>query len=138
MVFLTGDANVFLAVSIPGTIVTVIVKGLLAGLCAGFVYRVLSRVNDILATFVAAAVCPIVNTGVFLLGCRIFFYDTVRAWGEAAGYDNVFLYMIVGFVGINFLIELAFNLALSPAVIRLVKLIRVRWNWKASLKPEEK
>ena len=128
VVFLTGDANAFLAISVPGTIVTVILKGVLAGLCAGFVYRLLEKKNDILATFAAAAVCPIVNTGIFLLGCRLFFYDTVRAWGEAAGYDNVFVYMMVGFVGLNFLMELAFNLVLSPAVVRLVKLIRMRWN----------
>ncbi len=128
MVFATGDANAFLAINIPGTIVTVLVKGIAAGLCAGFVYRLLAKKNDILATFAAAAVCPIVNTGIFLLGCRLFFYDTVRAWGETAGFENVFLYMIVGFVGLNFLIELAFNMALSPAVVRLVKLIMSRWD----------
>ena len=126
MVFATGDANTFLAINIPGTIITVIVKGVLAGLCAGLVYRWIAQKNDILATFAAAAVCPIVNTGIFLLGCRLFFYDTVRAWGEAAGFENAFVYMMVGFVGLNFLVELAFNLVLSPAVVRLVKLIRMR------------
>ena len=38
-VLLTGDANPFLAVNIPGTIITVVLKGTLAGLCAGLGVR---------------------------------------------------------------------------------------------------
>ena len=38
-VLLTGDANLFLAVNIPGTIITVILKGTLAGAAAGFVHK---------------------------------------------------------------------------------------------------
>ncbi|MCI7690841.1 MAG: ECF transporter S component, partial [Oscillospiraceae bacterium] len=34
-VLLTGDAAAFLAINIPGTIATVLVKGTMAGLCAG-------------------------------------------------------------------------------------------------------
>lgn len=42
-VLLTGDANLFLAVNIPGTIITVILKGTLAGAAAGFVYKLISK-----------------------------------------------------------------------------------------------
>ena len=42
-VLLTGDANLFLAVNIPGTIITVILKGALAGAAAGFVYKLISK-----------------------------------------------------------------------------------------------
>ena len=40
-VLLTGDANAFLAISVPGTIITVLLKGALSGLCSGLVYRAL-------------------------------------------------------------------------------------------------
>ena len=78
VVVLLTDASAFLAVNIPGTIITCILKGALAGLVSGLVYLALEKKNQIAAVFVSAIVCPIVNTGVFLLGCRIFFMDTIK------------------------------------------------------------
>ena len=135
-VLLSGDASAFLAVTVPGTIVTVLVKGALAGLCAGLVYRaVAGRGSDKahadgkrgisrsdLAVVLAGIVCPIVNTGVFLICCRLFFYDTVAEWGAALGFKNVVTYMFVGLVGGNFLFELLFNIILSPIIIRIINL----------------
>ena len=43
VVLLSGDAAAFLVVSPLGTILTVLLKGSLAGLCAGLVYKALSR-----------------------------------------------------------------------------------------------
>ncbi len=138
VVLLSGDAAPFLAVSPLGTILTVLLKGALAGLCAGAVYRALSKVdaqvvlrvkgkdkwNTELAVVVAAIVAPVVNTGVFLLGCLIFFLPTITAWGEAAGFASVGRYMILGLVGGNFLFELLVNIILSPVIVRLIKLGR--------------
>lgn len=120
-VLLSGDASAFLAVSVPGTIVTCLAKGTLAGLCAGFVYKLLSGKSSILGTAAAAVVTPVINTGVFLLGCSIFFMDTIRGWAAAAGSESIGTYMIVGFVGINFLIELAVNVVLCPVIVRVIK-----------------
>lgn len=123
-VLLTGDAASFLTVNVPGTIATVLVKGAMAGLCAAVVYRLIAKKNEIIAVLVSSVVAPVVNTGIFLLGCRIFFYDTVKAWGEGFGFENAFVYMIVGLVGINFLIELGTNLVLNPAILRIIKIGR--------------
>lgn len=123
-VLLTGDAASFLTVNVPGTIATVLVKGAMAGLCAAVVYRLIAKKNEIIAVLVSSVVAPVVNTGIFLLGCRIFFYDTVKAWGEKLGFENAFVYMIVGLVGINFLIELGTNLVLNPAILRIIKIGR--------------
>lgn len=122
VVLLSGDAAAFMAVNAFGTIVTVLVKGTLAGLCAGLVYKALEKKNSFLATFAAAATCPIVNTGVFLIGCLLFFMDTVAAWGAAAGFSSVGSYMLVGFVGINFVLELLTNLLLSSTIVRIISL----------------
>ena len=122
-VLLSGDATAFLQVHSLGTILTVLLKGALAGLCAGLVYRLVARVQQDVAVLVAAVVCPLVNTGVFLLGCRLFFYDTVKDWAVTAGFgENVGGYMILGLVGANFLFELLFNVVLSPVVLRLLSL----------------
>ena len=119
MVFVTGDAALFLSLNIPGTIVTVILKGTLAGLCTGVVYKLLAKINRWVAVFVAAVVCPVVNTGIFLLGCRLFFFDTVSSWATAEGMP-VGAYMILVLVGLNFIFELGFNLVLSPTAVRLI------------------
>lgn len=122
VVLASGDAGAFLAVDVVGTVVTVLVKGTLCGLLAGLSYRLLEKRNRYLAVAVAAIVCPLVNTGVFLLGCLMFFMDTITGWGQAAGFTNVGAYMILGLVGGNFLFELATNIILSPAVVRLLNI----------------
>lgn len=118
-----ADASAFFAINIPGTVITCLLKGTLAGLCAGLVYKLIESKNRLAAVIAAAIVCPVVNTGVFLLGCVVFFLDTVKEWGAAAGFDNVGTYMIVGFVGINFLVELGVNLVLSSAVATILNAV---------------
>ena len=125
MVFATGDANLFLSINYYGTIITVISKGVLCGTLSALAYKGANAVlkkfapknHSLYAVFVAAFVCPLVNTGVFLLGCALFFMNTMK---EGAGGGNVFIYMIVVFVGFNFLFELLFNMILSPIVSRLI------------------
>lgn len=119
VVLLSGDAALFLAINIPGTVITVLLKGTACGLVAGLVYKALERFNRYVAVVAAAIVCPVVNTGVFLLGCVVFFMDTVTSWASGA---NVFAFMIVSFVGLNFLVELAINMVLSPMIVRILNI----------------
>ncbi len=120
VILLSGDAAPFMAVSVFGTVVTVIAKGVLAGLCSGLVYRFMEKYNKYAAVVLAALVCPIVNTGIFLIGCRVFFWDTIAQWGAASGTSSTFTYAIVGLVGVNFLIEVAINVILAPAIARIL------------------
>ena len=122
VVLLSGDAAAFLAVNIPGTVITVLVKGAACGLMAGLIYRALEKYNRYAAVAAAAIVCPLVNTGVFLLGCALFFLDTIRSWGAAAGFEGSLQYMLLGLVGGNFLFELGSNIVLSPVIVRLLNL----------------
>lgn len=121
VVVLMTDAGAFLAVNVPGTIVTCILKGTLAGLCAGVVYRLISKKNRIAAVVTAGVVSPVVNTGIFLLGCVLFFMDTIREWAAGAGFENAGAYMVTAFVGLNFVIELAVNLVLSSAIVAIIE-----------------
>lgn len=114
------DAGAFLAVSVPGTLITVLVKGTVCGIAAAAVYLLLRKVHDVLAVAVAAVVCPCVNTGIFLIGCRLFFMPTITEWSAASGYPNAGNYLIFGMIGINFIIEMAINLILSPAIVRII------------------
>ncbi len=121
---LATDAGAFLAISVPGTIITCLLKGILAGAAAGIVYQLFENKTKLGAVIGAGIVCPVVNTGVFLLGCLVFFLDTVKEWGAGAGYENVGKYFLFGFVGLNFVIELAINLVLATAIVRILNIIK--------------
>lgn len=126
-VLISGDAALFMAVSVHGTIITVLAKGVLCGFLASLAYEAAAKIcvkfapksGHYIAVIVAAIVCPVVNTGIFLIGCLLFFMQTVTEW---AGGGNVAVYMIVGLVGINFLVELATNIILSPVITRLINI----------------
>lgn len=120
VVLISGDAAAFMTVNAFGTVVTVLLKGIACGLAAGFVYQLLEKKNRYLAVIIAAIVCPVANTGVFLLGCLVFFMDTVTLWANGG---SVVAYMFLGLVGGNFLVELGMNLVLSPAVVRILDVV---------------
>lgn len=127
IVMFTPDVAAFMAISVPATLVTVLLKGTLAGLCAGLVYTLIEKKNRTAAVVVSGIAAPIVNTGIFLLGCFMFFMEIVN--GLAAANDmaeNVLLYVIVGMVGWNFLVELAINLLLSSAVVFIIGIVKKR------------
>lgn len=121
--FVTADAAFWLGLSVPGTIITVMTKAILAGLCAGYVFRFLSRFNRYLAVMASAVVCPVVNTGLFLVGCRLFFFDTVQSGAAAEGLST-FAFLLIFYVGFNFLLELGANILLGPAIVRILDIVK--------------
>ena len=84
------------------------------------VYTWLNKCNTLFAVITAAIVCPVVNTGIFLLGCQLFFLETITQWASAFGFANAGNYMIYGLAGVNFLIELGVNILLAPVITRLI------------------
>ncbi len=121
VVVLFTDAGAFLAVNVPGTIITCVLKGTLAGAAAGIVYDLLRYGNRLVAVIAAGIASPVVNTGVFLLGCSLFFMDTIKEWAAGAGFENAGAYMLTAFVGLNFLVEMAINLVLSSAIVAIIE-----------------
>jgi uncharacterized membrane protein len=108
VLFLPGTAA-YLSFSVVGTLLTVLLKGVLAGLVAGAVYKALSRFGVLVASLVSAVAATFTNTGVFLLGSMIFFAMDIAT--------------VIGvFISINFIIELIVNVVLVPAVVRVIKI----------------
>ncbi len=127
VVLASGDAAPFWAVNTFGTIVTVLAKGMACGFVCGLVYELLEKAfsgckknMSYIAAVIASLICPVVNTGVFLLGCIVFFMETVTEW---AGGSNVGTYMIVGLVGVNFIFEMAVNIVFAPAITHILKVV---------------
>lgn len=119
--FFTADAPFWFGMSVVGTVITVLLKGFLAGFLAGVVYRLLEKKNRYVAVIVSAVVAPVVNTGIFIGGCFLFFFDFLTA-GAAEGGMSIAAYLIVAFVGLNFVFELLANVVLSPVLYRVMNL----------------
>ncbi len=114
----------FLFISNPlVTILICLVKTTLAGYLSALVYRLLEKKNAILALFVAAILVPVVNTGVFVLG-GFTILETIRlACGLPEG-ANVVSFLFFTLAGVNFLFELGITLVLTPAVERILYVIK--------------
>lgn len=128
-VLISGDAAPFLAVSVPGTIITVVLKGVLAGAASALVYVLISKKNATLAAILAAVTCPIVNTSVFLIGCRVFFWSTLSQWAAALNISSVSYYAVFVLVGVSFLIELGLCLVLSPLALRVIQIGKKKFHF---------
>lgn len=113
-VLLTGDATPFWVVNAGGTFATVILKGIACGFFPALIFKLLKNKNQTVASAIAAIFSPVANTGVFLLGCVIFFIPTLIEW-----YGNVTAFLVTIF-SFNFLIELVLNIVLTPVIIRLI------------------
>ena len=121
VVLISGQAAFFMAMSIPGTIITVLVKGTLAGIAGGLIYKLVEKKNRTAAVVAAGIITPVVNTGIYILGCLVFFKDFLQAGVEADG-RGLFAYIIFVMVGLNFVVELAINLVLSSAMVLILDL----------------
>jgi len=120
VVLLQPDTAFFYGIHFFGTVVTVLVKGIFAGYLAGLVYRLVSQKSQWVAVFLAAMLCPIVNTGCFFIGCRLFFWD---ALAEIGGGD-AFYYVITVMIGFNFIAEFLTNMVCSPVVVRVLHALK--------------
>lgn len=120
-VLISGDANFFLTFNAQGTIITVLSKGILCGFLTALVYKATKNV------LISAIVCPIVNTGVFVIGCLLFFMPLAQdaytsLYGTISADESNLAVAVAAFVGLNFFAELIFNIVISPVVVRLINL----------------
>ena len=114
MVFQAGPALCFLVV---------MGKGILAGLASGLVYTFIgSKANGYVAMLCAAVICPVVNTGTFVLCMLTLFPDVLAVWAGSMGGD-ILVYVFSGLLLMNFVPELIINVVFSPAGQRILQAV---------------
>ena len=121
MMFLDGGSSIWPMVV---TILLCLVKSTLAGFLSGLCASLLKKTHPRLAVWLAAFICPTVNSAVFAIFVPVFFYDMIAGWAPEA--SNVITYFLLTIVGFNYSLELIFNLILSPAVLRVIKVFRTK------------
>lgn len=115
-VLISGDAAAFMTINPAGTVATVLLKGMLAGLVAGLIYKSLESKNKTVAVVLAGIACPIVNTGIFLAGCYLFFQEWLVSVFGTTGFATV----VTGLVSVNFAVELGINMVLASVIVRVI------------------
>lgn len=114
------EAGLFMTYSPVGCMITLLLKGLVAGFVSGLIYKVLSKKHPIGAVTCSAVVAPILNSGIFVLGCYICIWDQLTA---VAGEKGVGIGMLLfGLAGLNFIIELVLNVILCPTILRIIQI----------------
>ena len=98
-------------------------KGVLAGFASGAVYKLLKNKNPYIAMLLAAIVCPVVNTGIFVACMLLFFIEVLAAW---AGGADIVGYILTGLILANFVPELIINVAFSPAGQRIIHVTKIK------------
>lgn len=105
-----------------------LIKSTLAGYLSGMIFKLLKEKNRIVATFCAAIVTPVVNTGVFILGCLLIKSTLAGFMAESGIGGSVVYFLIIGCAGINFLLEAGLNLILAPALGQLWQIASRRFG----------
>ena len=113
-----GTIMLLMSINPVACVLICLVKGAAAGYAAGLCYEAIAKKDGRKAVLASGIVCPVVNTGLFVVGMLVFFFDTLNGW---AGGQNMLLYIIVGLTGINFLVELGVNVLLTAGIARIIR-----------------
>ncbi len=115
-----------------------LVKAILAGYGAGWLYKLLMRLFKgkyvTLSTVLSSVSAPIVNTGIFIIGMLLFFFNDMGSiqlelaklgGADVSGFiaQNSVKFIFLGLAGWNFVSEFIINLIISPAVVRVVDIV---------------
>lgn len=123
---ITGAAGAFSTMMLEyqpvATILVCILKGTFAGLVSGLFFRLFSRINFYTGVVLAAIIAPIVNTGIFCVTALTIFRGLIAG---ALGTDqNLLGVFLTTFIGLNFVVEFIINVALTPVIIRILRIVK--------------
>lgn len=116
-------------------IILCLLKATLAGFGSGFIYKLLGKLfggkKVLLQTILSSVAAPIINTGIFVLGMLLFFFDMLKelpalfpdAFG---GFASPYALLFIGLAGLNFIGEFVVNLVLSPAIVTILDVVKKR------------
>ena len=113
VLFSPSTIAIFMPVSPFGTVVACLLKTTLAGLFAGFVFKALKNKNQLLGIILASILVPVINTGIFSAICLIFFRPILAGGANDESFASMMTFLIVGFIGWNFLLELGTTVVVS-------------------------
>ena len=115
VLFSPGTQSIFMPLNPIATVILCPLKTGLAGLTAGYLFKLIKKINFITAIFVSSIIVPVINTLIFSIGAMLFF-------------NTSFEEIIKMIIAINFIIELTINTILAPCAVYLVKILSRYFN----------
>ena len=106
---------IFMPISPVGTVIACLLKCTIAGLVAGFVFKLFKNKNNLIGLIIASILVPVINTGIFSVVCLLFFRPFLES-GVSETFPNIGAFLIFGVIGINFIVEIISTVALSTPV----------------------
>ena len=106
---------IFMPISPIGTVIACLLKCTIAGLVAGFVFKLFKNKNNLIGLIIASILVPVINTGIFSVVCLLFFRSFLES-GVSETFPNIGAFLIFGVIGINFIVEIISTVALSTPV----------------------
>ena len=111
--------------SAPGTILLVLAKGTAAGAAAGAIAIPFKKKDKLYpAVFSAAAVAPLTNTTIYIIGMMTIFKGTWEGQAEEYGGMLILALIIIGMAMVNFVIEMIINMVLAPSAVRIIQAVK--------------
>ena len=113
----------FMPVSPLGTIIACLLKTTLAGVLAGLVMKLFKPEKKIYGAILASILVPVVNTGIFSIFALLFFKPILEGMVASAPemYANIGVALIVGMIGINFILEIISTTILTPSLYKIIE-----------------
>lgn len=113
ILFSPSTLAIFMPVSPIGTVVACLLKTTLAGLVAGYIFKLFKNKNPLVGIILASILVPVINTGIFSAICLIFFRPILAGGAGDESFASMMTFLLVGFIGWNFLIEIATTVVVS-------------------------
>ena len=107
--------SLFMPISVLGTIVICLLKCTIAGLVAGFLFKLFKNKNNLVGLILVSILVPVINTGIFSLGALLFFRSFLES-GVSEQFPNIGAFLIFGVIGINFIVEIISTTVISTTV----------------------
>ena len=117
--FSPSTQALFMSVSPVGTVVTCLLKCTIAGLVAGLVFKLFKK-KQLVGAILASVLVPIINTGIFAIGCLLFFRPLLITYSGSEQIGDMMTFLIVGFIGWNFIFEIITTVVVSTPLSLLV------------------
>ena len=122
ILFSPSTLALFMPISPVGTVIACLLKTTIAGLLAGLLFKLFKNKNQLVGIILASILVPIVNTGIFSAVSLIFFRPILAGGAGDESFASMMMFLIVGFIGWNFLVEIATTVVVSTILgIVLIK-----------------
>ena len=115
--------QVFFTISPIGTVLACILKTTLAGVVAGLIMKLFKEDKRLYGAILASILVPVVNTGIFAIFSVIFFTPLLESIANSAPeqYANIGVALIVGLIGVNFILEIISTVIVAPSLYKILE-----------------